>query len=86
MTAHQTHPHDGRPYMVTLDLQEPEKAAADEDDVRRVPIAWSELWDLVEGGKSRGLTETQMEFLRAVVGITWAKGVRFGERMAKENL
>lgn len=84
MTAHQDHPHDGRPYMVTLDRHEPEKAAVEEDDVRRVEVVWAELWDLVEGGKSRGLTETQMEFLRAVVGITYAKGFRNGQA-SKEN-
>lgn len=87
MTAHQTHPHDVRPYTGTLDRQEPEQAAADEDDVRRVPVAWEQVVELVEGAKRQNFTEDQSAYFRASLGLCWAKSWRACEAAmtAKEN-
>lgn len=56
--------------------------AADEvlDDVRRVPPPWGQLMDLIVGAQQRGYTQDQVDYLRAVVGVGWAKAFHAGQR------
>lgn len=49
------------------------------EDVRRVVPAWAEVEELVEGARQRGWTEAQIDYLRAVVGVTWTKAYRRGQ-------
>ncbi len=56
-----------------------------EEDVRRVVPAWDDVAELVEGARARGWTEAQIDYLRAVVGITWTKAFRRGERSARKE-
>jgi hypothetical protein len=57
-------------------------------DPRPRPPDWAQLIDMVEGARSRGFTQDQIDYLRAVVGIAWAKAHRAGEAVgkAKEDL
>jgi len=50
-----------------------------EDDVRRVVPVWGELLDLVEGARRRGWSDDQIDYLTAVIGVTWAKAWRRGQ-------
>ena len=43
-----------------------------EEDVRRVVPAWEDVLELVEGARKRGWTEQQIDYLTAVVGVTWS--------------
>lgn len=54
-----------------------------EGDVRRVVPNWADVLELVEGARKRGWSEQQMEYLTAVVGVTWAKAYRKGEAAAR---
>jgi hypothetical protein len=49
-----------------------------EEDVRRVVPKWTEVLELVEGARKRGWTESQMDYLTAVVGVTWSKAFKRG--------
>lgn len=51
-----------------------------EEDVRRVVPDWAEVADLVEGARQRGWTEAQVAYLTSVVGVTWAKAFRAGQK------
>lgn len=50
-----------------------------EIDVRPDPPRWGELVDLVEGARKRGFTPEQLEYLRACLGVCWAKAFKRGE-------
>ena len=54
-------------------------AAIDTIDLRPRPPEWSQLIDLVDGARQRGYTQDQIDYLRAVVGICWAKAFKAGE-------
>jgi hypothetical protein len=41
---------------------------------------WDEVAELVEGARARGWPEAQIDYLTAVVGITWTKAFRAGQR------
>ena len=56
-----------------------------EQDVRRVVPDWTEVEELVEGARQRGWTEHQIDYLRAVVGVTWTKAYRRGQREGGEK-
>jgi hypothetical protein len=56
----------------------------DDVDVRRVPPDWAELLPLVEGARQRGFTEAQVDYLRSVVGLAWAKAFRKGQGAPRE--
>lgn len=56
-----------------------------EEDVRRVVPRWADVEELVEGARQRGWTEAQMDYLLALVGVTWAKAFRRGEEHAREG-
>jgi len=49
-----------------------------DEDVRRVVPAWGDVLELVEGARKRGWTEQQVDYLTAVVGVTWAKAFNKG--------
>lgn len=55
----------------------------DDEDLRPVRPEWAEVADLVQGARQRGFSEAQIEYLTAVVGVTWAKAYRRGEADAK---
>ncbi len=44
-----------------------------DEDVRRVPPAWGELVELVEGARRRGWSDDQVAYLEAALGVCWAK-------------
>ena len=50
-----------------------------EEDVRRVVPAWAEVLELVEGAKQRGWDDHQIDYLLAVIGVTWTKAYRKGQ-------
>jgi hypothetical protein len=52
-------------------------------DVRRVVPSWSEVLELVEGARKRGWTDEQLDYLMAVIGITWSKAFHRGEEAAR---
>jgi hypothetical protein len=53
----------------------------DDIDVRPVPPPWHQLYDLVDGARQRGWTsDAQLDYLRAVIGVTYAKGFRAGQQ------
>lgn len=43
---------------------------------------WADVLDLVEGARKRGWTEQQVDYLQAVVGITWTKAFHRGHESA----
>jgi hypothetical protein len=51
-----------------------------DEDVRRVVPDWAEVAELVEGARQRGWTQAQIDYLTAVVGVTWTKAYRRGQR------
>jgi hypothetical protein len=57
-----------------------------DEDVRRIVPKWSEVEELVEGARARGWSDAQIDYLTAVVGITWTKAFHAGERAANEAL
>ena len=50
-----------------------------EEDVRRVVPVWAAVEELVEGARQRGWTAHQIDYLRAVVAVTWTKAYRAGQ-------
>lgn len=57
----------------------------DDEDVRRVVPRWEEAIELVEGAVKRGWTAEQIDYLRACIGVTWAKAFRAGEKAEMER-
>jgi hypothetical protein len=59
----------------------------DHDDVdpRPRPPDWAQLLDMIEGARSRGFTQDQVNYLRAVVGVCWAKAFKAGEATARSS-
>lgn len=53
-----------------------------DEDVRRVVPKWADVLELIEGARKRGWTEQQMDYLTAVVGITWTKAYHRGHEDA----
>ena len=56
-----------------------------DEDVRRVVPVWADVLDLVEGARQRGWTDAQIDYLKAVVGVTWTKAYRRGEEAARRE-
>ena len=57
-----------------------------EEDVRRVVPRWADVEELVEGAATRGWTGGQIDYLRAVVGITWSKAFHRGYESAMAEM
>lgn len=54
-----------------------------EEDVRRVVPVWADVEELVEGARQRGWSPAQLDYLTAVIGVTWTKAYRAGQRDAQ---
>jgi hypothetical protein len=59
--------------------------AVEELDPRPRPPDWAQLIDMVDGAAARGYTREQIDYLRAVVGICWAKAFKAGESAARSR-
>ena len=53
-----------------------------DEDVRRVVPVWADVEELVEGARQRGWSEAQLDYLTAVIGVTWTKAFRRGQKEA----
>jgi hypothetical protein len=50
-----------------------------ETDWRPEPPRWAELLQFVEGAKQRGWSAEQIAYLKAMIGLVWAKAYKRGQ-------